>query len=329
MYKSSTLYALQILQSLTGGTMKSIQTKLIMLILCCVLLATALVGSVAILDSERVIDEDSANIMNLTCSEKAAEINALLNSVEQSVGTLAFYTKTEITSAERLQNDPAYLADLTMRIEKVAANIASSTYGAVAVYLRFDPNLTYPTAGFFSYKENVNGAFKALPPTDLSAYSSSDDNYVGWYHLPLKKGFPTWIPPYVNRNININMISYVVPIYIDSRIIGVVGMDINFDLLTKSVSNIKVYESGYAFLIDNYGHIMYHKTLPYNTGIFELEHLGALRSSLAYGSSHNTLIKYPWDGQWLSAAYTMVCAWGSLLPPPRLTVLKTILLSES
>lgn len=50
--------------------MKSIQTKFIFLILGCVLLSSTVIGGVGIFTAKTVVDEDSARIMNLLCSEK-------------------------------------------------------------------------------------------------------------------------------------------------------------------------------------------------------------------------------------------------------------------
>lgn len=52
----------------------------------------------------------------------------------------------------------------------------------------------------------------------------------------------------MNENINIYMISYVVPLFAeDGTSIGIVGMDIDFSQITDLVDETKVYQSGYAF----------------------------------------------------------------------------------
>ena len=64
----------------------------------------------------------------------------------------------------------------------------------------------------------------------------------------------------MNENINIYMISYVVPLFAeDGTSIGIVGMDIDFSQITDLVDETKVYQSGYAFLTDASAAVMYHK----------------------------------------------------------------------
>lgn len=282
--------------------MKSIQTKFILLILGCILLSVSVIGGAGIVNFGRAIDKDSATIMNLICGEKSAEINSLLSRTEQSVDTLAFYTKNEFDLAQ-FKTDTSYIDTFSKRMENVALKISSSTEGAVAVYMRFNPEKSNPTSGFFWRRDRSGGEFKPITPTDFSMYKPTDLEHVGWYYIPVKKAKPTWLAPYVNKNINVNMISYVVPIIVDGEAVGVIGMDIDFDIVTKNVDNMHIYENGYVFLVDNYGHIMYHRTLPFNASIFDVEELAPLQGTLAYGSSNDSLVAYTWEGQQKKLAF--------------------------
>lgn len=127
--------------------MKSIQTKFIVLILGCILLSSSVIGGAGILNAKHVVDEDSVKIMNLMCKEKTQEINALLSRIQQSVKTLAVYSIEQLESVERLKTDSEYINAYTQKLETVAVNAASNTEGAMAVYVRFNPEFTPPTSG--------------------------------------------------------------------------------------------------------------------------------------------------------------------------------------
>ena len=78
--------------------------------------------------------------------------------------------------------------------------------------------------------------------------------------------------PYLNQNINIYMISYVVPLYAkDGTSIGIVGMDIDFTMFTDKVDGIKLYDSGYAFLTNEQGNVMHHKEYEQGTELKTFE----------------------------------------------------------
>ena len=64
--------------------------------------------------------------------------------------------------------------------------------------------------------------------------------------------------PYYNKNIDMDMISYVTPLYKDGRFIGVVGMDMDFGLIVNDVSVISPYKTGYTSLVSREGKFYYH-----------------------------------------------------------------------
>ena len=104
--------------------------------------------------------------------------------------------------------------------------------------------------------------FENHATTNIKQYSPSDVEHVGWYYKPIMSGSPVWLPPYYNKNINAYIISYVIPMFLDNKEIGVAGIDIDFDQLTKQLSQVHFMQSGFAFLEDAEGAVVYHPTLP-------------------------------------------------------------------
>ena len=273
--------------------MKSIQTKFIALILSCVFVCSAVIGGAGILSSKRVVDEDSARLMNYRCSELACEVDATLSRIEQSVKTLAVYTDENLESLDRLKHDDAYLKEFTEKIESVAVNAANNTEGTVAVYVRFNPEFTPPESGLFWSKTNLSGTFQKMVPTDFSRYSPTDLEHVGWYYIPVKNGRAIWMSPYTNENINVQMISYVIPIYKSNETVGVVGMDIDFNVIKDMIKNVRLYESGYAFLTDEKGNVMHHKVYPFGIAMGNVDKsLNSVVAELENGTSGSSLFSY-------------------------------------
>lgn len=277
--------------------MKSIQTKFIVLILSCVILSSVVIGGAGILNAKEVIDDGSAQIMNQNCSRKAGELDGWLARIEQSVKTISVYTLEQLESVERLKTDAAYLQEYTKRLKEVVVNAADNTEGALAVYVRFNPNFAPPTSGLFWSKTERNGTFQELVPTDFSSYSPSDVEHVGWYYIPVKAGKATWMNPYYNDNIATRMISYVVPIYKENETVGVVGMDIDFSLIEKYVDETRIYSSGYAFLADEESNVIFHRELPANTPMANTDaSLIPVVNELQNGTSGSSLFSYNWKG---------------------------------
>ena len=184
------------------------------------------------------------------------------------------------------------------QIQNVAVNAANNTEGALAVYIRYNPEFSESTSGLFWSKTALDGSFQELTPTDFSSYNPDDIEHVGWYYVPVKSGKATWMAPYMNKNINVQMISYVVPLYANNTTIGVVGMDIDFDVIKNIVQDTKVYDSGYAFLTDESANVMYHKTIEMGTPMGSLENsLIPVAEELKNGGNSTYLFSYTWNGE--------------------------------
>lgn len=230
--------------------MKSIQTKIILLIIAGVLVSATIIGGVGIFTFGQEIQLDSVKIMNLTCDEKAQELNNVLERIEQSVETLSVYAVDHLDSIEKLSSDASYLEQYNNELDALGLTLANETQGAVAVYARFSPDVVSGNEGFFKVKNMGTGEFEDFELTDILAYDPEDEERVGWYYLPVKAGKPVWMAPYYNKNIDVYMISYVIPIYKDNSLLGIVGMDIDFRYISKQIDSIRIYETGGAFLID-------------------------------------------------------------------------------
>ena len=218
--------------------MKTIESRIIVLLLCCVVVCTALVGGIAISFSQDVIDTDSEQILTLLCEKYAGELDALMGRIEQSVDTLAFDAQDQLEDAQRL-SDPDYLEQYTARIQSTALSAVYSTSGALAVYVRYNPEFAPPTSGLYWGREGEDLELVELEKTDLALYDPSDEE-AEWYYLPVGRGEPAWISPYLDSQPNKLIISYVVPVYKDDMLVGIVGMDIDCAALEKLVKEIRI-----------------------------------------------------------------------------------------
>lgn len=251
--------------------MKSVRAKLIASILICSLFTSVLIGVLVISNSARTAGKDAMTKMQLTGQKKAEEINSTIQKIEQSVDTLSEVAMSNF-DYDSFRQSKDYADTYTETVQQAVLDFANHTNGAVTVYLRYNPNYSNPTSGVFAQRQSVDGELQCLTPTDFSMYDESDVEHVGWYYLPVQAKEAIWMSPYMNENINIYMISYVVPLFAeDGTSIGIVGMDIDFSQITDLVDETKVYQSGYAFLTDASAAVMYHKNADEGTKLSDLD----------------------------------------------------------
>lgn len=276
--------------------MKVIQTKFIIIILSGILLSTIIFGGVAVMSSNRVISQNSEDIMNLICKENANDINYLLTQIERSVEIISMQALDTLKEPDKL-SDNIYRSNYTKELEGAALNIAKNTEGTVGVFMRFNPEIADGTSGFFWSRDFEEKDFHKTFLTDLLEYEKDDNEHVGWYYIPVANKKATWLEPYLNRKKNIYMVSYIIPLYYKEQLIGIVGMDIDFNTFIHATKSIKVYDSGYAFLTNKDGRILYHSRQEEDAKEYDDEEWENIVNDLTKMESETELIHYKYRNE--------------------------------
>lgn len=247
--------------------MKTIKMKIITGILLCSLLTAGIIGGLAIVNSTQM-EGDS---IRLESKQYALELNNLISKIEQSVDTLSETLMNQFDYAA-FQKDKNYADEYTEEIIQIVDVFSRSTDGAITAYVRYNPEYSNPTSGCFLTRNSLEEEFEHAIPTDFSMYDPDDIEHVGWYYSPVKAGQAIWMDPYLNANINVYMISYVVPLFAeDGTSIGIVGMDIDFSQITDRVDEVSFSNTGYAFIANAAGEIVHSKNMKSGTNISALD----------------------------------------------------------
>lgn len=300
--------------------MHSIRTKLTAITIISLLVSLLSIGSLGIFAVKTQGDRDAAQFMSLICDNCRKTLNAYLNSVEQSVDMVTRYVSETLNiedltsggvigasgegsvfpngdeiSVRQMEFD-AHLFDHIEMVRTVFRSVANHTNGVIAYYYRINPEISREMEGFLFSKIRT-ASFSELPLTNPLLYSPDDVEHVGWYYIPLQRGRPSWIGPYYNDNLGIEMLSYVTPIYKAGTFIGVVGMDIDYSTLVSQISELRILDSGYALLTDEYGTVVYHPEIPKGENIADTEPpLAAAVQRFAEKNSGSHPIRYSYHG---------------------------------
>ncbi len=269
----------------------SIKKKIIYTVIFNFLCLTALLVFVSIVCISDVLDDDSSQIMQLECSESVQEINEELRNIEQSVSMMSsFLTSSLGEHDELLLNKKRF--DIYMKMmRELGRNAVMNTHGSLGAYLRFDPDVT-DEGDFFWVKDSVTGDVADTQLTDIKAYDKSDFEHVGWFYTPLEAGEPIWLDPYYNKNIGYEMISYIVPLYKpNGDRLGIIGMDININLISELCADVSAYENGESFVIVKNGDVICENGY-FKDGYAELEQSGCY-----YGAPTGTMITSDRNGR--------------------------------
>ncbi len=282
--------------------MKSIKTKIVLVVLMCSLISTVICGSISIVESSRAAKENSKDNMELACENQAQKLDSMMTQVAQSVDTLNDLALSELEDFAKFKTSSEYVDTYTETIAPMLKQTAVHTQGAMSVYIRYNPEFTEPTSGVFYTRDSADSEFQEIEPTDFTMYEPDDLEHVGWYYIPVGNGQPTWMKPYLNSNINVYMISYVVPMFVDGESVGIIGMDIEFSAFTSLLDSSSIFNTGYAFLADEQGNIMYHKELETGSSMAE-QGLEAVAANLSLPDQEKVIHQYTWQGAKKSMCY--------------------------
>ncbi|MDZ5472010.1 methyl-accepting chemotaxis protein [Bacillus sp. 31A1R] len=272
--------------------MKSIKSKVMLAVTLCSIVSVLLVGLTSIFISKNMLEEYSYKHAEYLVKSEAKELDNTIGKIETSVDGLAYSVVSMLDDVEAFKKDSKYVEAFQEKVRPMAEGIANNTDGSMAFYIRFNPEFTEPTSGIFHADTNGDAVIEQLVPTDFSQYDPTDLAHVGWYYIPVNAGKPVWLDPYRNENIGIDMISYVVPIFKDGVSIGIVGMDINFELFTNTINKIKPYKSSYGALLNSNENFLIHPSYKQTDSLKEInQSLSKEINSKDFGVSNISLDK--------------------------------------
>lgn len=278
--------------------MRTIKVKVIISVILCSLMSALICGGISIVNSGTVSFENSKQEMVLNCENQSLLLDDAMEKVVQSVDTVYSIAQQRLEDIEAFKTSKTYVDDYTEEMSGILLEAASHTRGALTAYIRYNPEFTEPDSGVFFTRDNSDSEFSSVTPTDFSMYEPSDMEHVGWYYIPVENKEATWMEPYYNSNIDIYMISYVIPIYINGESIGIIGMDIDFGVFTDLLDQTGIFDSGYAYLVNENGQIMYHHSIEVGTVLGEADdNLGEIAPMFKDAEKEETFIEYSYQGE--------------------------------
>jgi len=228
-------------------------------------------------------------IKNQVEEQARAIVTATVNKLDQ----VFFSTiKVPLNIAQFLENNPPQNESELYDYIRAVLKSNPEIFGCCIAY---EPNIFKKNFFYFApycyRKDNSFECFNLGNETNQYFYQD-------WYQIPKEIKKAIWTEPYFDEGGGkVMMTTYSIPFYKkvgqDKQFQGVVTADISLTWLEEIVKNIKIFQSGYAFLISNFGTIITHPDPEYkmNETIFTLaeerndNHLKEIGKSMIKGKS--------------------------------------------
>ena len=266
--------------------MRSIQSKTTFLTMAGIIVAIILATIISAISVRNIGVDSAKQNLRLLCEAGEKSLDYYYESVEQSVETVSTYIKSDLLTISSNQ-----LGEHINRAKSVFTTSANKTNGVMTYYYRIDPDYSDTEKGFW-YVVNKDGEFEEHEVTDISKYDTQDTSKLVWFTVPKFTGEAIWLKPYITDTINERVISYNVPVYRGNNFVGVVGIEISYLTMKSQVDAIKLQKTGYAFINDEEGNIVYH---PYIDVLnMEEKDIPATPKGLI---SEKGVVEYEFDGK--------------------------------
>ncbi|MGB7605959.1 MAG: methyl-accepting chemotaxis protein [Lutisporaceae bacterium] len=227
---------------------KKISNKIISAIVICCTVVALIVGGTSILKSSQLIQKEAEDKLLLLVENQGNKFNTTISEIESSVNGLAT-AGTTIFDIEAAKTDPNYIMLYQTTLESMVSDYAKIAKGGMGAYVYINPELTGGLYGAWFSDTTNNKIFEKLELGSIDDFVPGSED-MEWYYNPIDAGKALWLEPYTDPDLNVEMISYVVPMYKDNILVGVTGMDINFELFKNDINSTRVYDTGYIALMD-------------------------------------------------------------------------------
>ncbi len=234
-----------------------IAVKIILSIIMINIIALSIAGGSVV----RMVQADVGSLSRIYAESQVEanvnEIDQSFKSIESLVQSLSAQVGTRVDVNKGKQNI-RYLRDLCDEFEGELRAVGRQTQLTNSIYLIFNYEYFGDMADCWVFTKDF-----VRQETFERDYL---DEYHEWYNAPVDEGISKWTTPYAgttSATAGMLITSYVTPIKKDGQIIGMIGMDLNLADVSNQLSSIKLYDTGYLYMMTAGGDVIVHPRIPW------------------------------------------------------------------
>ena len=250
--------------------MRSIKAKILFAIVACTVGAILLSSFILLDRAESAIYDEATARVDQQAQSVGLRIQQLITGTELLIDNMASTFGNSIEMS-KYQVEAGYRSSTDKNFKKILEEVVTSIDGTQEVFLVFNPELEI-TQHQMSMSNVDNEIIFNKKPLDMTLFEVEDGDLpnesFAWFYDIKSYGdsllqaelevIGKWSKPYINEDGN-KMIAYMKPIYSYNKLIGVVGIRLDYAVIENEINNVVVYDSGYAFLVDDTFTIMAHR----------------------------------------------------------------------
>ncbi len=299
---------------------KSIISKITLGVFLCTFLTSLMVGMIGLRNSEKIIKEEAYSKLTYMAEAYANAFNQDFKRVEYIADSLEYLITSQI-EAEKIELEDEYLHNFKMSIAPMVKELAQNASSAHSAYIYFNPELTEKEHDLYFIDHNGSGQVARQPETPIEYYESrSEDGSMEWWFAPIEQRKGVWTDPYewgFEDGSSKLFISYTKPVFVNGLLIAVVGTDFMFDDMAKVISDLNVYNTGHASLLNDRFNYLVHPEYKNLENLATIEDSSFKNTIDEINKTASGIITQPFKGEDRIFAYSKLSnGWIIVLEPP-------------
>ncbi|MBR0599829.1 ATP-binding protein [Sinanaerobacter chloroacetimidivorans] len=233
--------------------MKKISLRIMLAIIICSIATSTVLCVVSIKRASSVMNDEAEQMLSYASEKYSNQLSIYFKNTEGLVDSLAANVSVTFDPMEHQEEVP-YFIEYKAYLDRIIKETLQYSDIAYGLYFTFNPELTFPTQEEVWYAFDEAGTPQAVMP-DLSLnardFTEPIAENMQYYFQPILEKKGTWTGPYVDSDVNLEMLSYSRAVYVDGVLVGVAGADILTDDTIDIVKTMKIYGGSSSFLYDD------------------------------------------------------------------------------
>ncbi|WP_151949769.1 methyl-accepting chemotaxis protein [Aliarcobacter butzleri] len=231
-------------------------TKLLLILVSITVLSLSIMSYIISSNAFSALEKESQKYVNEVSKSSTLELSSILDKAFTVTNDIANKYKIALEYDEKLSEEGTinYFKSLLSQNFFIKGAFFTFENGEL-LYKKYDGTINKE---FYTQKNGYFQPYVSRKDENTFNINILDEWDVNnsWVKIALDKKDIAITKPYIYEDVL--MITISKPIFYKEKIVGVVGIDISLDFLIKQMKQIKIFETGYATLIDSYGVIISH-----------------------------------------------------------------------
>lgn len=268
--------------------MRKISTSIIVSIVTCVIIAAVAVGAISTTIAVKEINEEATEKLSAITLQYASDIDSQYQGMEYLAESISSYiggTYEPIRLSDKAYNK-AYMRKLGGYLQQI-----SELHPEIqSMYAYCNPKEQAAITGTWwgsgkEYEFNADEAY---------------ENYLNrtaeweWYYQTVAAEKAIWLDPVHKERFDKICVSRCEPVYADKKYVGAIGVDVDFSNIEKMIADVKLYDTGYACLLDTKQQFLVHNTYTITDS---LESVGYTELQEELGKSDTGVVEMSLEGK--------------------------------